>query len=346
MDTKNLKTVIETVKAMYTPKQVSENKEVKEASMMKDDGKVVHNCAKHVEHAEWGQGNCIAEEHADPDRYGNIAWYDIEFPHGIEKGVPISELKVLQSEMHMHSKAKKKVAEALEGDNSRNTENDKEKEKALEAVKAAANNTLPNEATPGTVAGAKVGGEKEAVKQGVKEETEEVNELSKAYLQMKKYQKKKMAEEENDEDEEDEEDEEDKKDKKEVDETIIYSPLTFEIQEADKGYDAYFRAYMKKHGISSVADFKTPEEKKAFFNKVDAGYKAQNEEVFLEAMMSKEMLDKISSHEKAGHKVSDKQSKMKNGEMEYSFVVSRPDGKKSRHIYHGSSTKVQSMQGA
>ena len=145
---------------------------------------------------------------------------------------------------------------------------------------------------------------------------------------------------------EDEEDEEDKKEKKEVDETIIYSPLTFEIQEAEKGYDAYFRAYMKKHGISSVADFKTPEEKKAFFNKVDAGFKAKNEEVFLEAMMSKEMLDKIAAHEKGGHKVSDKQSKMKNGDMEYSFVVTRPDGKKSRHIYHGSSSKVQSLQGA
>lgn len=337
MDTKNLKTVIETVKAMYKPKQIQEETaEVKEASMMKDDGKVVHNCAKHVEHAEWGQGNCISEEHADPDRYGNIAWYDIEFPHGIEKGVPVSELKVIQAESHMHSsmKAKKKVAEAIEGDNSRNTENDKEKEKALEAAKAATNNTIPNEATPGMVAGAKVGGEKEIVKSGVKEEVEEVNELSKAYLQMKKYQKKKMAKEEVEEVLE------------AVDETITYAPLSFEIQEAEKGYDSYFRAYMKKHGISSVADFKTPEEKKAFFNKVDAGFKAKNEEVFLEAMMSKEIADKIAAHEKGGHKVSDKQSKMKNGDMEYSFVVTRPDGKKSRHIYHGSSSKVQSLQGA
>lgn len=330
MDTKNLKTVIETVKAMYKPQPIQE------ASMMKDDGKVVHDCAKHVQHESWGEGKCIAEEHADPDRYGNIAWYDIEFPHGIEKGVPVSELKVLQAENHMHSsmKAKKKVAEALEGDNSRNTDNDKEKEKALEAAKAATNNTLPNEATPGMVAGAKVGGETAVVKQGVSEEAEEVNELSKAYLQMKKYQKKKMAKEEVEEVLEP------------VDETITYTPLSFEIQEADKGYDAYFRAYMKKHSISSVADFKTPEEKKAFFNKVDAGYKAKNEEVFLEAMMSKEISDKIAAHEKGGHKVSDQQSKMKNGDMEYSFVVTRPDGKKSRHIYHGSSSKVQSMQAA
>ncbi len=324
-----MKTIIETVKSMYKPQPIQE------ASMMKDDGKVVHNCAKHVQHESWGEGKCIAEEHADPDRYGNIAWYDIEFPHGVEKGVPVSELKILQAESHMHAaKKSKKMAEAIEGDNSRNTENDKEKEKALEAAKAATNNTIPNEATPGIVAGAKVGGEKEIVKSGVKEEVEEVNELSKAYLQMKKYQKKKMAKEEVEEVLE------------AVDETIIYAPLSFEIKEAEKGYDSYFRAYMKKHGISSVADFKTPEEKKAFFNKVDAGFKAKNEDVFLEAMMSKEIIDKIATHEKGGNKVSDQQSKMKNGDMEYSFVVTRPDGKKSRHVYHGSSTKVQSMQAA
>lgn len=64
----------------------------------------------------------------------------------------------------------KKVAEAIEGDNSRNTENDKQKEKALEAAKAATNKTLPNEATPGMVAGAKVGGETAVVKQGISEE--------------------------------------------------------------------------------------------------------------------------------------------------------------------------------
>ena len=58
MDTKNMKTIIETVKSMYKPQPIQE------ASMMKDDGKVVHNCAKHVQHESWGEGKCIAEEHA------------------------------------------------------------------------------------------------------------------------------------------------------------------------------------------------------------------------------------------------------------------------------------------
>jgi len=95
----------------------AEPTQLDEATMLQDNGKVVHNCAKHVEHAEYGKGNTIAEEHADPDRNGDIAWYDIEFPHGVEKAVPVSELRILQSESHMHAtkKMKKMTAEGNDG---------------------------------------------------------------------------------------------------------------------------------------------------------------------------------------------------------------------------------------
>jgi hypothetical protein len=333
---KNFKSVVDTVRGMYAPKPVQQ-----EATMMKDTGQVVHNCAKHVEHTTWGQGNCIAEEHADPDRYGNIAWYDVEFPHGIEKGVPVTELKVLAAESHGHTgKKAKKMTEALAGDNSRNTENDKAKEVSLEKVKADANATLDNKAVPGTVAGAKVGGEKELVKQGVKEEED---------LSMKI--KGKAVTDAEDEDEEDEDDmDAKKKDKKEkemeVDETIVYKTIGYEITEADTNYDAHFKAHMKKAGIKHPGELKSDAEKKAFFNKFDAGFKAKNEDVFLEALMSADIRDRIKSHEAAGHKVSDHASKMKNGEMEYSFVVTQPSGKRSRHIYHGNKTKHETMSPA
>jgi hypothetical protein len=95
----------------------AEPTQLDEATMLQDNGTIVHNCAKHVEHAEYGKGNTIAEEHADPDRNGDIAWYDIEFPHGVEKGVPVSELKILQIEAHMHptKKMKKMTAEGNDG---------------------------------------------------------------------------------------------------------------------------------------------------------------------------------------------------------------------------------------
>lgn len=142
------------------------------------------------------------------------------------------------------------MSEALSGDNSRNTENDRVKEKALQAVKDAAAKTTGTTAVPGQVHGAKVGGERELIKQGVTKE--------------------------------------------DVDETIIYH----------------------------TAD------------------------LFLEAMMSSDVRARIAGHEKAGHRVSDQTSRMKSGEMEYSFVVTQPSGKRSRHIYHGAKVKHETMSPA
>lgn len=67
-----------------------------------------HNCATHVYSESWGDGRTITTMHANPDEDGNIAWYDVMFEHGIEKGVPIEELEVVFSESHMHSKRGKK----------------------------------------------------------------------------------------------------------------------------------------------------------------------------------------------------------------------------------------------
>jgi len=67
-----------------------------------------HNCATHVYSESWGDGRTVTTMHADPDEFGNIAWYDVMFEHGIEKGVPIQELAVVKSESHMHSKRGKK----------------------------------------------------------------------------------------------------------------------------------------------------------------------------------------------------------------------------------------------
>jgi hypothetical protein len=473
LKSKAMLSVAETVRNMYNPKPIQP---VEEASMMKDDGKVVHNCAKHVEHTTWGRGVTMSEQHAAPDEAGNIGWYDVLFDHGLEKAVPTANLNILVSESHGHPVKKKamkesdehghtvdvnkydshthgeegeyyngladhakdkehlhhlmnkhgykegkhyetsewsgmhddmlrdvhlkaphhkeilkhhdikhflhhlehddadtvydykkgkvtapekpglgtklfgkkngqvkealhpnqqvldvhepekdkltaddfkklragkktkvkedtEVKETLSGDNSRNTENDRTKETAMQAVKDASAKTANTQATPGQVNGAKVGGEKELIHQGVREEVE-------------------------------------------VDETIIYKTIGYDIQEADGNYDAHFKAHMKKAGIKHPGELKTDAEKKAFFNKVDAGFKAKNEDVFLEALLSADVADRIKGHESAGHKVSDKANRMKDGEMEYSFVVTQPSGKRSRHIYHGSKVKHETMSPA
>jgi hypothetical protein len=104
---KKLMNVAETVRNMYNPKPVQP---VAEASMLKDTGEVVHNCAKHVEHATWGKGTCMSEEHAAPDESGNIGWYDVLFDHGLEKAVPTDSLNITVSESHGHPMKKKKMA--------------------------------------------------------------------------------------------------------------------------------------------------------------------------------------------------------------------------------------------
>jgi len=67
-----------------------------------------HLCAKNVVHENWGNGTPISGQHAEPDANGDIAWYDVMFEHGIEKGVSINELKVTKAESHHHSEKKKK----------------------------------------------------------------------------------------------------------------------------------------------------------------------------------------------------------------------------------------------
>ena len=69
-----------------------------------------HFCATHVEHALLGQGVCISEQHAEPDENGNIAWYSVEFPSGIQR-VNTSNLKIVEGKSHSHGK---KMAEEEE----------------------------------------------------------------------------------------------------------------------------------------------------------------------------------------------------------------------------------------
>jgi hypothetical protein len=64
-----------------------------------------HFCATHVEHALYGKGTCISEEHAEPNEDGSIEWYTVQFDTGA-KQIYTEQLNILQAESHMHSKKK------------------------------------------------------------------------------------------------------------------------------------------------------------------------------------------------------------------------------------------------
>ena len=365
-----MKNLIESVRAMYAPRT--------EATMMQDDGKMVHNCAKHVEHEKYGKGKTVAEEHADPDRYGNIAWYDIEFPHGIEKGVPISELRVLQAESHGHPT--KKAKKVMENDGN------------------LANNAKPyDKVTHGDVIAGRLGkdeygGKKKKVKEETEtiefslteEEWDQLDELSKTTLgsyvksasRDSRITRKIAADFENKADRsrspgmkaasnelsdkyksksfkrqagvDKAVDRLAKEEFEQVDETVIHADRSYELDEAQKAgnYDSHFKAHMKKSGIKHPGELDTPEKKKAFFNAVDASYKAKNEEVFVEAYMSSDIQDVIAAHKKAGNRISNETSGNRDGKPHHSFVVTTPAGKRTRHIYHGTTKKLETMSPA
>ena len=131
-----------------------------------------------------------------------------------------------------------------------------------------------------------------------------------------------------------------------VDQIIEYKPVTVVVNEAGKNYDAYFKAAMKAHGVKHPGELKSAEDKKRFFNKVDAGFNAKNEDVFLEAWMRSDAEERMTAHKKAGNKISDEKHVTKNGQGHHSFVVTEPSGKRTRHIFHGNTRKVETMSAA
>ena len=70
-----------------------------------------HVCAVVVEHPEWGEGKPLIGRHAEPDDAGNVAWYDVEFSHGIEEKVEAEGLSILD-EMS-HGKKKKEAMDPV-----------------------------------------------------------------------------------------------------------------------------------------------------------------------------------------------------------------------------------------
>ena len=75
--------------------------------------KVQHSCATKVEHAEWGEGNCLKEMHT-LDEQGNISHYDVMFEHGLEQNVAVQSLNVLVKEYHEHVINTDKNAEVID----------------------------------------------------------------------------------------------------------------------------------------------------------------------------------------------------------------------------------------
>ena len=75
----------------------------------KDEDMKEHNCATHVEHAVFGKGTTVSGQHTlvQEGESWVVTHYDVEFEHGLEEMVSVSELAITQQESHAHAMAKK-----------------------------------------------------------------------------------------------------------------------------------------------------------------------------------------------------------------------------------------------
>ena len=108
MDSKELRLLREAYASIQEGygKEKEEEKEEKEEDCVPKSEKGEHNCAKKVCHEEFGEGVTIFGQHAEPDRNGVVHHYDVMFEHGVEKGMPITEMEILVSESHGGHKKK------------------------------------------------------------------------------------------------------------------------------------------------------------------------------------------------------------------------------------------------
>ena len=76
-----------------------------------------HDCAKHVNHEEWGKGHCVPGMHTIElvsEDEGTVTHYDVMFSHGVEEDVPVEDLEIVTEMHHGHSRKKKVKSEALD----------------------------------------------------------------------------------------------------------------------------------------------------------------------------------------------------------------------------------------
>ena len=93
MDTPNdgMKKTAKSLAAGYDPMAGYSDDEIRELCHSAD-----HDCATFVEHPVFGKGKPIKESHAIPDKNGYVAWYDVQFKHGVEEKVMAEDMQELK----------------------------------------------------------------------------------------------------------------------------------------------------------------------------------------------------------------------------------------------------------
>jgi len=102
---------VKLVKHLSHAKQVNigESKDMTPKNMEKE---IKHDCAKHVLHKEWGEGETVEGMHTiveTAEGEGHVTHYDVMFAHGIEQNVPVEDLEIKTMVEHWHKNYKPKT---------------------------------------------------------------------------------------------------------------------------------------------------------------------------------------------------------------------------------------------
>lgn len=321
-----------------------------------------HYCATHVEHAELGKGTCITEAHADPDEEGNIAWYTVQFESAVKK-VDTADLKILQSESHMHSK-KKKMSEGVEELDEMGPGKLPRIDKAVDneigaklmadfkarggEVKQVPSPALPKNrgrmvakgslASPERRVNAQGGKSYVALKNSTELEGDQLDELKRstltsyinkvsklpAYKSQGRMAGVKRAGEKIRQMKEDED--------FDVDETIVlHNDFEVSLKEAYIFGD-FLQAAKKVVGEEMAVEL------------ANYAFKEQDETLFLEAVMRSDIESRVKAHQNAGHAVTMPKYSTKGGQPHAEYVVTDKDsGVRRKYIHHGNVRRVENM---
>lgn len=102
---------VKLVKHLSHAKEVNigESKDMTPKNMEKE---IKHDCAKHVLHKEWGEGETVEGMHnivETTEGEGYVTHYDVMFAHGIEQNIPVEDLEIKTMVEHWHKNYKPKT---------------------------------------------------------------------------------------------------------------------------------------------------------------------------------------------------------------------------------------------
>ena len=276
-------------------------------SMKKTASGKLHNCATHIEHADYGLGHCIKEAHADPDTDGNISWYTVKFESGT-RVVNTEDVKIVASEGHMH---KEETEPTLDDFTIEELEAFMQSEEAQQLDELSYDTLNSYMRKKRKQMGRATVGDAERLRGTPKGEK-----LDKDVANYRKAWAKRDMREDID----------------PVQETTILHDSFNVVLKPTYNFGDYLTAAKKLFGEEQAIEV------------ANIAFHDRDLELFVEEMSHSAVEDKIKGHMKAGHKVSMPKYSTRDGKPRAEYVVTDKDsGVRRKYIHQGNVTKMENM---